>query len=60
LSSWPLPKVCNVDEPSVARARNRGNASRFEDGKLPKLLRIKCHAGIVGNCRVLSFDLDHG
>ena len=23
---------------------NRGNASRFEDGKLPKLLRIKCHA----------------
>ena len=83
LSSWPLPKVCNVDEQSGAPRKrprwqhsmneesedrlcqsalaslpngirdasdqhrtdnNRGNASRFEDGKLPKLPWIKCHA----------------
>ena len=31
------------------RARSdRGNARRFEDGKLPKLLRIKCHAASFG------------
>ena len=30
---------------------NRGNASRFEDGKLPKVPRIECHTGIIGGCR---------
>ena len=33
---------------------NRGNASRFEDGKLPKLPRMKCHADIIGASRATA------
>jgi hypothetical protein len=37
------------------RAENdRGDASRFEDGKLPKLLRIDCHAGIIDGSRTTA------
>ena len=33
---------------------NRSNASRFEDGKLPKLLRIKCHAQSLARSRATA------
>ena len=93
LSSWSLPKVCNVDEQSGAPRKrprwqhsmneesderlcqsalaslpdgihdtgdqdrtdnDRGNASRLENGKLPELLRIKCHAPFVGGSRATA------
>jgi len=50
-NAWRERRPCRASQDGIhdtseqnRAENNRGYASRFEDGKLPKLLRIKCHA----------------
>ena len=51
LRRWPSPDGIRDASDQQSTHNDRGDPSSFEDGKLPKVLRIECHAGIVGGCR---------